>query len=93
MCFVGARGRLNLHTALKFLRTSEKWQPVDYIVRSVLQRTFGASLQRLPVRLASGEAYLPEKPPEGETSEKVMGWRWMAGRVRASEGSCKVDGT
>ena len=67
------------------------------LARSLLQRTFGASLQRLPVRLASGEAYLPEKPPvEGETSEKVMGWRqlgspppteesvWVYGRLDAS---------
>ncbi|CAI8039168.1 2-oxoisovalerate dehydrogenase subunit beta, mitochondrial [Geodia barretti] len=40
------------------------------LARSLLQRRFG---QRLPVRLASGEAYVPEKPPvEGKTENMKL---------------------
>ncbi|CAI8054934.1 Proto-oncogene tyrosine-protein kinase receptor Ret [Geodia barretti] len=43
------------------------------LARSLLQRRFGSSLQRLPVRLASGEAYVPEKPPvEGKTENMKL---------------------
>ena len=47
------------------------------LARSLLQRTLGRPcLRPLASRLASGEAYVPEKPPvEGQTSEKVMGCR------------------
>ena len=67
--------RLQLSVSIALERTLNM---AGRLARSLLQRRFGSSLQRLPVRLASGEAYVPEKPPvEGELglSEKVMGWR------------------
>ena len=48
--------------------TSKNIMAVAGLAWSLFQRTLGVSLQqRLSVRLASGEAYVPEKPPvEGE---------------------------
>ena len=62
-CGTGARCRT----------TQARIMAVAGLARSLFQRTLGVSLQqRLSVRLASGEAYVPEKPPvEGKPLEDI----------------------